>query len=753
VRETGTELAAGTQAAPAEKATAPRVVASGLFVVAVAAAISFSAVLLFWVELLFPSMLLLVMGGTPATWVTALMFYQAILLLGYFYSFALMRWMAPRTRAAIHLLVLAAAVLVLPPAVPATPATLEAFPAMRVLYLMTLGIGLPLFALAATAPLVQQHFAGTAHPSARDPYFLYAASNAGSLAALVAYPVAIEAVLGHAAQTHWWTIGFLVAATGVLACLLMPVHADAWNPVATARPPHRAAFDRTVAPRALWLVLAAVPSSLLSGTTLRITTDIAAGPLFWMIPLTLYLLTFIMAFARRRPLALRVALLAQPVALVPVVIGAFGGRALIGEWPLVAAMLILFFLSAYICHVRLADGRPGPERTTEFYLIIAIGGFAGGAFNALIAPHIFPDIVEYPLALVLAVALRPADAAHGRGTPARDGLGAAVVVLAAALVVWLSPPGQFRLIAGLLGLVFSVALVALAAVPSRFAIALAAAFAASQVPDLIDPPIYQTRNFFGVLKVVHDRANNTYVLLNGSTAHGEQSRDPMRLRELAGYYHAGGPYAEAVAALSRAHGIASAAVIGLGAGTVACSGAADTRWTFYEINPADVMLATDPRYFSFLADCQPRARILVGDGRLLLEAERQRFDLILLDAFSSDAIPSHLLTVEAFSMYLDKLSPDGMILANTSNRFVDINPVLAAAAARVGLSAAWRFDGTSAGLARPSKWVAMARSPATIAPLQANSGWTALEPTSQAPWTDDRTDLFELLLAGLRDRK
>ena len=498
----------------------------------------------------------------------------------------------------------------------------------------------------------------------------------------------------------------------------------------------------------MWLLLAAVPSSLLSGTTTRITTDISAGPLFWVIPLALYLLTYVMAFAQRRFLPMRFALLAQPVALAPVVIAEFGGQAFIGDWPMVAASLVLLFLSAYICHVRLADGRPSPQRTTEFYLIVGLGGLAGGTFNALIAPNIFRDIFEYPLALVLAVALRPCDITAGNAWRLRDLLIPCGAGLLGVLAVLLSPAEHFRLVVGLLGFAFCVGLVALAAVPMRFAAGLAAVFLVNQVSSLIDPPLYQTRNFFGVVKVLYDRANNANVLLNGSIVHGQQARDARRRRERTGYYHDSGPYGDAIAVLAGEHRIESAAVVGLGAGTLACSGPPATRWTFYEINPEVIKLASDRRYFSFLADCQPDARVLLGDGRLLLAGEQQKFDLIVLDAFSSDAVPTHLLTTEAFAMYLDKLRPDGMIVANVSNRFVDLNLVLSAVATQLALAAAWRADGTMSGLAWPSKWVALARTPNIIAPLLDRAGWTRLQPNTLHPWTDDRSDLFGVLLSG-----
>jgi hypothetical protein len=729
-------------------AAAPPTNAASLIAIVFIAAITLSAVLIFWIEPLFPKMMLPEMGGAATTWVTALMFYQAVLLLGYGYTYLLTRWAPTSMQAVIHLTVLAAAAFVLPPRLPRSPAFVDAVPVLHVLYNLTIGVGLPLLALAATAPLLQHCFSRTNHPARGDPYFLYAASNVGSLTALVAYLVLIEPLLGNIAQTRLWTIGFLAAAGAIFVSIALPMNHAGTVAVAPSAGP-TAALVGAVERRWMWLLLAAAPSSLLSGTTMRITTDVAAGPLFWVIPLALYLLTFVLAFSRRRLLPMRLALLAQPVSLAPVVIAAFGGQALIGDWPMVAATLVLFFLTAYICHVRLADGRPGPERTTEFYLIVALGGLAGGVFNALIAPNIFQDIAEYPLALVLAGALRPREFAPRDGLRIRDLLIPGGAGLIAVLAVLLISAENFRLVVGLLGLVFCVGLIAMAAIPMRFAAGLAAVFLVSEVSSRIDPSlIYQERNFFGVVKVVHDRTSDANLLVNGSIVHGAQARDPMRRRELAAYYHDGGPYTEAIATLAHQQKIESVAVVGLGAGTIACSGSPETRWTFYEINPAVVSVATDPRYFSFMADCQPHARVLLGDGRLLLAGEQQKFDLIVLDAFSSDAVPTHLMTVEAFSMYLDKLQANGMILANISNRFVNLDVVLSAIATRLGLSAAWRFDGTTSGLARPSKWLVMARSPRIIAPLADAAGWTMEPPNTTQPWTDDHSDLAGLVLPG-----
>ncbi len=713
----------------------------GLLVSAVyTAAIFVSAVLIFWLEPMAPKAILPLMGGTPATWVTALMFYQAVLLAGYAYCFALTRWTSPKLQASIHLALLAVAAIALPPSLPAAPAGLAHMPVTQVLYMLTVCAGLPLFALSATAPLVQHWFSRTGHRNAHDPYFLYAASNVGGLGALLAYPVLIEPYVGLMAQATMWTIGYGLFAAIILGCILIGRPTAAIAEV----PPAVGAADRKPGTRWMWLLLAAVPSSLLSGTTTRITTDIAAGPLFWVVPLGLYLLTFVLAFARWRILPMRYMLLLQPLALAPLIIVIFGGEGLIRAWDLVAATVVLLFVSAYICHTRLADSRPGPERSSEFYLMIALGGLLGGAFNALVAPNLFDDITEYPLALVLAVLLRP---------PAEDAkfrwsldVALPVVLAAVAVAVLLfTPSDHVRMVTGIIGLVFAVGLVLLAGSPVRFAVALALAFAISFAPRLADPPLAHERNFFGVVKVLFDKPHDMTIMVNGSTSHGGQLRAPDKRRMLTSYYGARGPYGDVIAvrtAEGRAHDIAA---IGLGTGTVACSGPPDARWTFYEINPVVVRMARDPKLFSFLSDCRPDAQVLTGDGRLLIANDSRRFDLIILDAFSSDAIPMHLLTAEAFDIYFSKLKPGGVIAVNISNKFVNLNPVIAAIAEHRGFVAIGRYDTVTDPVIHSSRWVAVARDQTTLDALLKRPGWERLVPQRDLVWTDDRSGLFQLL--------
>lgn len=718
--------------------------ASGLLISTVyTAAIFLSAALIFWLQPMVPKAILPLMGGTPATWVTALMFYQAILFLGYAYCFALTRWAPHWAQAVVHVAVLGVAGFYLPPALPEPSLALGQMPATQVVYMLTLAVGAPLFALSATAPLLQYWFSRTGHVHAHDPYFLYAASNVGGIGALLAYPSLIEPQIGLHDQAVIWTAGFVLFAVTIVGCIVLTRRpADAVRtsaePVTAGSEPKASAW--------MWLLLAAVPSSLLSGTTTRITTDIAAGPLFWVVPLALYLLTFVLAFARRRVLPLKWVMLLQPVALVPVVAAAFGGEELLGGWTVLGFTILLLFLSAYICHVRLVDSRPGVARATEFYLMISLGGLLGGTFNALVAPNLFNDVYEFPLALVLAVLLRPKDPEAKSAGLVRDLIPPMLIGAAATIVIVASPLDRLQLTAGLTGLALAVALVLLAGVPRRFAAGVAATFLVAQLPAVIDPPLDQVRNFFGVVRVIHDRPHDMNIFVSGGTNHGAQLRDPAQRRRMITYYGEGGPYSQVIAMRQRHNTTGAVAVLGLGAGSVACSGFPDAHWTFYEINPAVVRIAQDPRFFSFLADCQPDGPVKIGDGRLLLEQEPGKFDLILLDAFTADSVPMHLMTQEAFASYLERLAPNGIIVINISNKFVNLEPLVSAVARTYGLAAVSRFDDTTSLYKTSSKWVVMAREPVNVAPLLKREGWKPVALTDVGPWTDDRSSLFRHLL-------
>lgn len=713
--------------------------APSLIALAFSAALAGSAALIFWIEPLFAKLILPVLGGTPAVWTTALMFYQAVLFAGYLYAHLLMRMASARRQAALHLAVLAAAATTLPPVLPALPLVdPNRSPLPYALWALTAGVGLPLFALSASAPLLQRWFAQSGHRHAADPYFLYAASNAGSLAALVAFPLVLEPSLRLGTQAAAWSIGYGLIGLLVVLCA-----------VATKAPAPSAAASATAEPAGVrwrWLALAAAPSSLLSGVTTAITTDVASAPLFWTVPLALYLLTFILAFARRTLLPVRLAMRLLPLPLAGVVLGWFS-LPILGALPLALCHLATFFLAAYVCHAELARSRPAAGRLTEFYLVLSAGGLLGGTFNALVAPTVFTGVLEYPLALMLAVALRPALLPGGPRARLLDVLLPAA--LAAGAVAIATLPGETTIGVMLAAALLSATGLALLAMrPLRLALGIGAVYLAAVLAVADDEVLAQDRNFFGVLKVLRDTDQGLTLLVHGTTLHGAQATAPERRRQPLSYYHPLGPLGDVFRTMEDRLEGGAVAAIGLGAGSVACYARPGQHWTFYEIDPAVVRVARDAALFTFLADCTPDAAMVVGDARLrLAEAADDAFRLIVLDAFSSDSIPVHLLTRQALGLYLDKLAAGGVIALHITNRHLDLRPVVAALAAERGLAALARYDRTPASGGKPSLWAVLAKDASGLGALAADPAWQPLPPPATRPWSDDFSDILTPLLA------
>lgn len=736
------------------------------------AALFTSALLLFWVEPMIGKMLLPTFGGAPAVWITCMLFFQAVLLAGYVYAHGSTRILKPRQQVLVHGVLLFLPFLVLPLHFGAggEGALAEGRnPTLPLLGLLVVRAGLPFFVLSATAPLLQRWFSRLGHPSGRDPYFLYAASNLGSMLALVSYPFVVEPNLGVLQQTRGWTVGMvlLVLLLGACAVAAYRARAEAVVTPTLVEPEPRPVTNLR---RLRWVALAFVPSSHLLGVTSYITTDIASIPLFWVAPLALYLGTFIVVFARRPLLPHAVVQRALPmvatlVALLlvldinqPVVL-------------VVALHLAAFFVAALACHGELGRDRPPPTHLTEFFLWMSVGGVAGGLWNSLLAPVIFQRLLEYPLAIVAGALLAgaiPCKRPSGDGPPHRSPRLFDVVV----------PAGILAATLGLLALAprFGVGgedralwlFVAVPAVvnyasrgrPLRFGLGLAALLAGGVlVPSGLGTVLHTERNFFGIVRVTRDPTGRFVQVADGNTVHGRQSIDPARRREPTGYYHRSGPLGEAFAAfhqqrVGKALLPARVGVVGLGAGGLAAYAVPGEGWTFYEINPAMVHIAQGGPHFTFLRDAFPEGRglrLLLGDARLRLrEADDGAFDLLVLDAFSSDAIPPHLLTREALALYQRKLAAGGLLVFNVSNRYLDLRPALGALAKDGGLVAYARPDGDipealEAEGKLTSQWAAMARHLSGLGDLP-QRGWARLDDVAtQAPWTDDRSSLLAAL--------
>lgn len=708
----------------------------GLF----ACTLAVSALLLFWAQPMFGRMALPLLGGAPAVWSTAMAFFQAALLAGYAYAHLATRLLTPRAQAALHLSLLAAAALTLPIALPGgwrPPA--EGTPIPWLLGLLAVGVGAPFFVASATAPLLQAWFARTAHKDARDPYFLYAASNLGSLAALIGYPLAVEPLLGLTEQSWAWAAGYGALALLVALCAFAARGGTA--PALAEAPP------TSWAARARWVALAFVPASLLLGVTQHITTDLAAVPLFWVAPLALYLLTFVVAFARRPAIPHWLSLKLQVVLLLAVALTFFWQiKAL---WLVFALHLGAFFFTALVCHGELAKARPPAARLTEFYFYMSLGGVLGGAFNAFAAPLLFDGVLEYPLMLALAGLLRPT-LREGPRSRLWD------LALPAALALALLPKAQaaelgvavFVLYAATLGL-FAYSF---AERPLRFALAVALVLVAGagDRPGGRDA-LHQARSFFGVHRVLADERAGVRILLHGTTIHGVQSADPARRAEPLAYYHREGPLGQVFEALGPR--ISRVGAVGLGAGAAACHRRDGQQWRFFDIDPTVARIARDARWFSYLEACAPEAPVTLGDARLTLADQPDgAFHLLILDAFSSDAIPLHLLTREAVALYMRKLAPGGVALLHISNWHLDLEPVVARLAAEAGLAGRvqhFRFPDQAAAREAyrfSTSWAALARSEADLGRLAHDERWSLLvPPPSQALWTDEYANLIGAL--------
>jgi hypothetical protein len=708
-----------------------------------------SALLLFLVQPLVGKMLLPLLGGTPQVWNTCMVFFQAALLAGYTYAHLGPAWLGLRTHTLLHLALLAAALFVLPIAIPAssTPPA-DANPIPWLLGALLMGVGLPFFLVSASAPLLQCWFANTRHPAASDPYFLYAASNLGSLLALLAYPALVEPTWPLAEQSGLWALGYcalvvLASLCALCACVTPLSPLDV--PVASGAPP-------TLPRRLRWAVLAFVPSSLMLSVTTHLTTDIAPVPLLWVVPLALYLLTFTLVFARRS-LNHRALARGAPIVVV-VLLLALLSEATDPVWLLLGAHLLGLFVLATVCHGELARDRPPAEYLTGFYLWLSLGGVLGGAFTALLAPLLFPGHAEYPLGLVLAcLLLPPAGRRAAQPRPLLDvALPVALGLMTVALILLgrlLEVPAGPARVAVMFALPVAVCY-AFADRPLRFGLGVGAVLLASLLaPSVHGRIVYQVRSFFGVHRVTEDPQRQLRVLVHGSTVHGRQSLDPSRQGEPLAYYHKGSPAGGVFAELER-RPRARIGLVGLGAGSLAAYGRPGQRLTYYEIDPAVIHIART--YFTFLRDCPAgEPEVIPGDARLTLaQAPAAHYQLLVIDAFSSDAIPLHLLTREALQLYLSKLAPDGILALHISNRYLHLEPVLADLAADAGLVCRVRSDLGShpaeqaAGKA-PSQWAVLARRPEHLGRLARNAMWA---PAASVPggrvWTDDYSNVLQV---------
>ncbi len=775
-----------------------------------------SASLLFLVEPMFAKFILPLFGSTPAVWTGSMMFFQMALLIGYLYVHATTAWLGARKQAVLHLAVVLLPLLVLPLAVPAdewAPSS-EANPIFLLLGLLLVSVGLPFFAISTTNPLVQRWLADTDHPAARDPYFLYRASNLGSVIGLLGYPLLVERELTLDTQGIVWSVGYGLLLILVLASAVMlwrsprPSVAEgeeaaeplAGDPVSGGGSPQTADPSLVAEPREerltlvrrlRWIGLTFVPSSLMLGVTAFITTDITPIPLLWVIPLSLYLFSFVVVFSpsQRMPDLIHKVM----VGTLPVMMAVLVLTILIElrnpYWLLILLHLLGFFVVAMVLHGEVARDRPPARNLTEFYLWVSVGGFLGGVFNALIAPIAFDTVVEYPLAIVLACVFLPglvlsrllqSDRDGGEEGRSREGeevsgdgeeqretitssgsrtpgsrqmalaldlalplaLGLAMWGISTAIDEYL--PVDYISLAWqtMLGLAVGLCLwfAYSAARPIRFGLGIAAILIVGTITSGAGA-LYEERSFFGVYRVTGD--DQVHTLVFGDTNHGAQVLG-VQPPEPTTYYHPTGPVGQVFDALPEA--TSRPAVVGLGTGTMACYNRPGQQLTFYEIDPLVESVARNNDLFTYLRDCPGQNDVVLGDARLsLADAPDAEYGIIVADAFSSDAIPVHLMTREAVDLYFDKLQSDGVLLMHISNRHLELEPVLGNVAQDAGLVCRAQYDQENE--STPGKfvshWVMMSREEGALGSMADDARWSSCETNPDSPvWTDDYSNLL-----------
>jgi spermidine synthase len=763
-----------------------------------------SATLLFWVQPMVAKMLLPLLGGTPAVWNTCMLFFQAMLLAGYAYALLVSKYFSLHWQVGAHIILLLLTALTFPILI--SEATVrsvprEGNPSLWLLGSLLTTVGLPFFTVSTFSPLLQKWFAETRQSASRDPYFLYAASNAGSLLALLSYPLLLEPTLTLRGQSRLWSLAYALLVLLLAACayallrrtktseaaLPHPMADPVADPVAvdandardeTPHSPSHEAHEAQethgdVAPierltwrrRLRWVALAFVPSSLMLGVTTYFSTDIASLPLLWVIPLSLYLLTLVFAFAQRQIFKPHtMARLLPGVALVFTLVYLSGATQPV--WLLLLSHLFFFFIAALVCHAQLAADRPSVRHLTEFYLLMSVGGVLGGLFNALLAPALFNTTLEYPLVIILACLLLPRASSSGGGdaldandaqeTPRERWLdigvpaSIALMTILLALVVRRFAFDWVQSLALVVGVPLIISYL-LRRRPVRFALALGAVMLGSSFhAGLNRETLIAERNFFGTLRVTQDTASDTHWLYHGTTIHGRQSHALERHCEPLSYYHREGPLGQVFKSFAEQPANGNVAIVGLGTGATTAYTRAGQSWTYYEINPAVVAIARDPAYFTYLSYCAAApVQISLGDARLQLQsAPPAHYGLIVLDAFSSDAIPMHLMTLEALDLYLSKLAPGGLLVFHISNRSLDLHPVVADLARARNLSGLI-FDDTARNQPsgkEPSQWVVMARRAEDMQTLATDTArWQKLEgrPDRQV-WTDDFSNIVSI---------
>lgn len=706
-----------------------------------------SATLLFSVQPMLGKMMLPHVGGAPSGWVVAMFFFQTCLLVGYLLAHLFAK-MPPFLNAIAVLAMFIPSAFFLPIAYHSGLS--DTISPIVVFAQLSLSVALPFLALSILAPSLQRFFSLSTHSTASDPYYLYAASNLGSFTGLLSYPLLLEPVIGLQIQSHIWMMLYGLLYSGVILCALTVFinRRDLTNFKQPTSNKNAAPQDKNKSSilwrrRLKWIALAAIPSSLMLGVTTEITTDIASAPMIWIIPLGLYLLTNIIAFAKRKIIDTKVlsTLHLLGVAVVIIYMSSNSSTETTGILTIISLLLYLgvFTITAMTLHSILANDRPQASKLTEFYLMLALGGAIGGGFNAFIAPLIFNDANEFYTVLIISLLLSPSF--FKPVTPALSKMLKIIIVLSLVLIAIFSLPNINRelLSTALIFIIFFSTIH-----PKTLFIVSTLAFIISIVPYFSHNNFINIdRNFFGVTKVYDGKLQKfsditVRVFQHGTTLHGFQAKEEPTAHQAKAYYGSRGPVGD----VFNVYQPKNVAVLGLGTGQLSCHKARGRKYTYYEIDPNVIHIAHT--YFTQLDKCGYK-EIVLGDARLKLAKSDSKYDMIFVDTFSSDSIPVHLITEEAFNTYFSKMKDNGSIVINISNRHLNLKKPLSAIAKHKGYF--FKSKKYVADKDHPydlsSEWVVLTKNKRTADALE-KKNWYSLD-TNSKPWTDDYSNLFSTI--------
>jgi spermidine synthase len=717
-------------------------------VIIYAATILVSALLLFLVQPMIAKIILPLLGGAPSVWNVCMVFFQGMLLTGYFYAHFSIKYLGLKKQSVIHILLLLISLISLPIGVYSTSNISPGNEAIWLLILLIGIIGFPFFFLSANAPMLQKWFAHTKHPSSENPYFLYAISNIGSMVALLGYPFIIEPLFTLQEQTAYWSYAYILLMGLITLCVIyMYKHFKDNNDETHHNKKSKALSWKN---RVQWSILAFIPSSLFIGATTHITTDIAAFPLLWVLPLAIYLFTFIIGFSKKAYLNIHtVSFIGLASTLVilfsSIIINIFLEFVMIS----ILVILIQVFSISYCCHRRLANNAPHTNHLTEYYLWISFGGMLGGIFNAFIAPNIFIASTEYLLVSIIAIAILPIIKKQISVKKFNKYIAVGIISFISLLILK-EHISEELFLKSLYTLIPVIIILLISRTKTRLAtIAVSSLIIIIFHGVLQENQLFKGRSFFGIYKVEKIAEQNVYTFMHGTTLHGAQYINDNDRLKTATYYNTKGPVGNV---MNYVNNLAynNIGIIGLGVGAISCLFNNKQHITFYEIDKMVEDIASNTDYFTYLNDCPPSNNVIIGDARIKIqEATNSSYDIIILDAFSSDAIPIHLITKEAIEIYLNKLSANGLLIMHITNRYLELRPVVAAIAENLNLYGVVQYDQPRVrDISRTrSKWVVLSRNDNHINMIKKNNNdWENINKfnNNMKLWTDDYSNILEV---------